>query len=330
MATYNLYSCSDLSKQNAQLVATLDSTGKYYEHDVSEITPPDGTICYFVEALEGLGNQYGFMEKSYSNVICLEQEPVLYIPNAFVFGGLSENFGPKGIYENMAAEYNFSIWDRWGEKLFETKSPGQNWDATYKGKKVPIGVYVYMLDFTSLKGKSINRIGIVTVIETNIIFPMFKASISKFLLLFLFSLFFVLLLTSCKKNAENLPPEIHILSPKEGNYFQVDDEIKVILQVKDDIEIKYIKVGINDQNSVAIAPSQTININQKNSEKSVSFKLDNSTIKGGKCFISVLASDGEKETKKYVEIIINELPKIATDYNNSSFRSKHNIELLCC
>lgn len=165
VATYNLYSCSDLLKNNPILVATFDSTGKYYEHDVSEITPPDGNICYFVEALEGLGNQYGFMEKSYSNVICLNQEPVLYIPNAFVFGGLSENFGPKGIYENMAAEYNFSIWDRWGEKLFETKTPGQNWDATYKGEKVPIGVYVYMLDFTSLKGKSINRIGIVTVIE---------------------------------------------------------------------------------------------------------------------------------------------------------------------
>ncbi len=90
---------------------------------------------------------------------------MLYIPNAFVLGGLSENFGPIGIYENMAAEYNFSIWNRWGEKIFETKTPGQSWDATYKGNKVPIGVYVYMLDFTSVKGKSINRIGIVTVVE---------------------------------------------------------------------------------------------------------------------------------------------------------------------
>ncbi len=165
VATYNLYSCDDQLKQNANLVASFDSTGKYYEHDVAEITPPDGTICYFIEAIEGSGNQYGFAEKSYSNVICLEQEPVLYIPNAFVFGGLSENFGPKGIYENMTAEYNFSIWNRWGEKIFETKTPGQNWDATYKGRKVPIGVYVYMLDYTSVKGKSINRIGIVTVIE---------------------------------------------------------------------------------------------------------------------------------------------------------------------
>lgn len=165
VASYNLYTCSDLNKENANLIASFDSTGKYIEHDVSEISPPDGTICYFVEAVEGTGNQYGFLEKSYSNVICLEQEPVLYIPNAFVFGGLSQNFGPKGIYENMAASYNFSIWNRWGEKIFETKTPGQNWDATYKGSKVPLGVYVYMLDFTSIKGKSINRVGIVTVIE---------------------------------------------------------------------------------------------------------------------------------------------------------------------
>ena len=165
VATYNLYTCDDKLKQNRNLVASFDSTGKYFEHYVAEITPADGTICYFIEALEGTGNQYGFLEKSYSNVICLEQEPVLYIPNAFVFGGLSKDFGPKGIYENMAAEYNFSIWNRWGEKIFETKTPGQNWDATYKGSKVPIGVYVYMLDFTSIKGKSINSVGIVTVIE---------------------------------------------------------------------------------------------------------------------------------------------------------------------
>ena len=165
VATYNLYTCLDYTKKDANLVATFDSTGNYFEHDVAEITPANGTICYFLEAIEGQGNQYGFIEKSYSNVICLEQEPVLYIPNAFVFGGLSENFGPKGIYETMAAEYNFSIWNRWGEKIFETKTPGQNWDATYKGSKVPIGVYVYMLDFTSVKGKSINRVGIVTVIE---------------------------------------------------------------------------------------------------------------------------------------------------------------------
>jgi hypothetical protein len=165
VAVYNLYSCDNLLKQNPKLVATFDSTGKYFEHDVADITPADGTICYFIEAIEGTGNQYGFLEKSYSNVICLEQEPVLYIPNAFVFGGLSEDFGPKGIYVNMAATYNFSIWNRWGEKIFETSTPRQNWDATYKGSKVPLGVYVYMLDFTSVKGKSINRIGIVTVVE---------------------------------------------------------------------------------------------------------------------------------------------------------------------
>lgn len=163
--TYNLFSCSDYSKEDAILVASFDKSGNYFEHDVAEITPPDGTICYFVEAVEGTSNQYGFLERSYSNVICLEQDPVLYIPNAFVFGGLAESFGPKGIYETMADTYNFSIWNRWGEKIFETKTPGQNWDATYKGSKVPIGVYVYMVDFTSIKGKVINRIGIVTVIE---------------------------------------------------------------------------------------------------------------------------------------------------------------------
>ncbi|MCC6253074.1 MAG: gliding motility-associated C-terminal domain-containing protein [Bacteroidia bacterium] len=162
---YNLYSCDDYLKHNASLISTVDSAGKLIEHDVSEITPPNGKICYYVEAVEGSGNQFGFTEKSYSNVICLEQEPVLYIPNAFVIDGHSPNFGPKGIFINMAATYEFTIWNRWGEKIFETTTPGQNWDVTYKGSKVPQGVYLYMLDFTSIKGKTIHRSGIVTVID---------------------------------------------------------------------------------------------------------------------------------------------------------------------
>lgn len=162
---YKLYVCSDVQKSNAVLLATLDSTQKYYEHDVNEIIPANGTLCYFVEAVEDYGNQYGFKEKSYSNVICLEQEPVLYVPNAYVIGGLSETFGPKGIYAQMAASYSFSIWNRWGEKIFETNQAGQNWDVTYKGNKVPLGVYVYMIDYTSVSGKTISRIGIVSVIE---------------------------------------------------------------------------------------------------------------------------------------------------------------------
>ena len=165
VASYNLYSCSDFTKQDAILVASFDSTGKYFEHDVSELTPQDGRICYFIEAIEGSGNQYGFLEKSYSNVICLDQEPVLFIPNAYIFNGLSQDFGPKGIYEHMASEYSFSIWNRWGEKIFESETPGQNWDATYKGNRVPQGVYVYKLDFKSVKGKIINRVGTVTILE---------------------------------------------------------------------------------------------------------------------------------------------------------------------
>jgi hypothetical protein len=124
----------------------------------------------------------------------------------------------------------------------------------------------------------------------------------------------ILLLTNCKKKEDNLSPVLNILSPTEASDFNVDEEIKVKVSCSDDKEVKFIKAGINDQNSVAISAAQLININKKNSENIFSFKLNNVSATAEKCYIVVLVSDGEKETKKYVEININAIPKIATGF----------------
>ena len=90
---------------------------------------------------------------------------MLYISNASVLADFQKILDQKVFMKTWQPNIIFPSRTDGGEKIFETKTPGQNWDATYKGSKVPIGVYVYMLDFTSIKGKSINSVGIVTVIE---------------------------------------------------------------------------------------------------------------------------------------------------------------------
>jgi gliding motility-associated-like protein len=42
------------------------------------------------------------------------------------------------------------IYDRWGEKVFESHDPDNGWDGTYKGKPLDPDVYVYYLDITSV------------------------------------------------------------------------------------------------------------------------------------------------------------------------------------
>lgn len=143
---------------------------------------------------------------------------------------------------------------------------------------------------------------------------MLSSSFLKIVIQFWFSICIILLFSSCKKNDENKAPVITIVSPGEGTSFNIDQEIMVEINVSDDVEIKFIKVGVKDENSIAITPSQTIQVNEKTVAKKIRFALDQSTAKSGKSFVTILANDGEKETKKYVEIIINEVPKVATGF----------------
>ena len=69
----------------------------------------------------------------------------LYIPNAFTSNndGLNDKFS---LLSNCDfSEYSLSIFNRWGEKIFETNIHEDSWDGTFRGKMSPIGVYVYLV-----------------------------------------------------------------------------------------------------------------------------------------------------------------------------------------
>jgi len=59
----------------------------------------------------------------------------------------------------------FAVYDRWGEKVFETNDISVGWDGIYKGKPCNPDVYVYYLDATCIN--NINNIikGNVTIIK---------------------------------------------------------------------------------------------------------------------------------------------------------------------
>ncbi len=39
------------------------------------------------------------------------------------------------------------IFNRWGEKIFETNDYNDSWDGTYQERMCPVGVYVYLLKY---------------------------------------------------------------------------------------------------------------------------------------------------------------------------------------
>jgi gliding motility-associated-like protein len=45
------------------------------------------------------------------------------------------------------AEYSFSVYNRWGVQLYESRTPGVFWDGTFRGQAAEIGVYTYMVRY---------------------------------------------------------------------------------------------------------------------------------------------------------------------------------------
>jgi gliding motility-associated-like protein len=125
------------------------------------------TFCYYVEAVESQINAFGVRDTSKSNRVCVIQKPTVWIPSAFRPGNLAGNntFKAIGLYEKLAMNHVFSIFNRWGEQLFITADPSEAWDGRYLSAIVPTGIYVYHLKFSLPDGTLFNKRGSVMVLD---------------------------------------------------------------------------------------------------------------------------------------------------------------------
>ncbi len=69
-----------------------------------------------------------------------------YAPNAFTPNGdgINEVFIPLGIGWEYY-DYEFTIWDRWGELIYSSNDRNAPWDGTYMGQQVQMDVYVWQV-----------------------------------------------------------------------------------------------------------------------------------------------------------------------------------------
>lgn len=103
---------------------------------------PLATTEYVVEGTDALGCKgYDTISVKVDNV----NKGGYLMPNAFTpnYDGLNDCYGIK--YWGIVQELEFSIYNRWGQRIFFTKNVGKCWDGTYKGVKQDSGVYVYMI-----------------------------------------------------------------------------------------------------------------------------------------------------------------------------------------
>ena len=66
----------------------------------------------------------------------------IFVPNVFSPNedGRNDVFRPRG---TEPFEYEMHIYDRWGNRVFESKELANGWDGTYRGKRMNSGVFVY-------------------------------------------------------------------------------------------------------------------------------------------------------------------------------------------
>jgi len=103
-------------------------------------------------------------------LITVRRDRRVYIPNALLMGAVGEN-GVFTVYAGPELERikSFRVYDRWGECIFdgsgvEPNNPATGWKGQWKGKDVPPGVYIYVIDLLFFDGNSEVRSGEVTVL----------------------------------------------------------------------------------------------------------------------------------------------------------------------
>lgn len=113
--------------------------------------------------LSGL-TKYAHTDFNTTPFVLAEVIPSVFVANVFSPNGDGSNdilhvLG-KGI-----EELQFVIYDRWGEKVFETTNINNGWDGTFRGKPMNIGVFVYFVKGKYKNGDTINKNGNVTLLR---------------------------------------------------------------------------------------------------------------------------------------------------------------------
>lgn len=86
--------------------------------------------------------------------------PTVFTPNN---DGLNDCYGIK--YWGVIQELEFSIYNRWGERIFFTRNPGECWDGRYKGIPQDPAVFIYMIKARTTCENNIFRKGTFTLIR---------------------------------------------------------------------------------------------------------------------------------------------------------------------
>lgn len=92
-------------------------------------------------------------------VVVVKDGYEIFYPNVFSPNGDGNNDTWAPIDFGAAKTMNVKIFNRWGEKVFETSELEKGWDGTYKGSIMAPDTYIYVVHGTYQNGKEFSKTG---------------------------------------------------------------------------------------------------------------------------------------------------------------------------
>lgn len=128
----------------------------------SPLAFPTETTTYFVVGVNSFGCISSDSIQIRVDIICGE----LFIPSIFSPNGKGPVVNDSYcVYSDCVDLFKLVIYNRWGEKLYETSEITECWDGKFKGIEAATGVYAYNLYLKQLDGVIVNKTGTITLLR---------------------------------------------------------------------------------------------------------------------------------------------------------------------
>lgn len=121
---------------------------------------------YYDVELISVSNQGCYDTLLLPKPIYVNPKGVIHVPDAFTPTNDERNdiFMPSVI--NVQKDfYTFAIYNRWGQRVFETHDPTKGWDGKYNDVSCASGVYVYKINARLFSGDDITAEGVVHLLK---------------------------------------------------------------------------------------------------------------------------------------------------------------------
>jgi gliding motility-associated-like protein len=144
--------------------AWTPSEGLSCDDCVNPSVAPDSSIVYYLQSSDNNGCQGEDSLVVTVKLLCGEFfVPTIFSPNGT---GPSENNTLKVFGKNVCVkDFGFMIYDRWGQKVFESTNINNEWDGFYKGRPAQEGNYVFDLNIQLYDDTILHKSGSLTLVR---------------------------------------------------------------------------------------------------------------------------------------------------------------------